>query len=157
MARKPVHDPTEWFTAARAARLSDLTFAMVNYLSRAHIIEPSCSCKRGHGRKRHYSFGDVVALRLVKQLSATGVRPLRLQKALRGFRKFHEQITPTTLPASHVVTDGVDLYLRNDADSIERIFDGQFAFAFVVELAPLQAEVAKRLKRYAGSDRYTSK
>lgn len=62
-------------------------------------------------------------------------------------RRFHPAITLTSLPASHIVTDGAELFLRNDGDSIERVFDGQFAFAFVVELAPLQAEVARRLKR----------
>jgi hypothetical protein len=89
-----------------------------------------------------YSFGDVVALRLVAKLSSAGVSVLRLRKALAGLRKLHPEITLTSLPASHVVTDGRDLYLRRRGDSLERALDGQFAFAFVVELAPLRDEVA---------------
>ena len=151
--RPVAHDPAEWFAASRAARLSQLSLAMVNYLCRAGVVEPSCSCPRGHGTPRHYSFGDVVALRLVAKLSKNGVRPLRLKKAMEGLRRFHPEITLSSLPASHIVTNGSELYLRQGDETVERAFDGQFAFAFVVELAQLQREVAQRL----GSKRPTDK
>lgn len=122
---------------------------MVNYLCRTHVVEPSCTCKRGHGRARHYSFGDVIALRLIAKLSQTGVQPLRLRAAMQGIRQFHPQITLTSLPARYVVTDGADLYLRSENDAVERMRDGQMAFAFVVELAQLQAEVVAALNQAA--------
>lgn len=146
---KSPHDPSEWFPAARAARLSGLTGAMVNYLCRSNIVEPSCTCPRGYGIPRHYSFGDLVALRLVARLSAAGVSPLRLRKAMVGLRKFHPAITLKSLPARHVVTDGVHLYLRQEGDSLERLGDGQMAFAFVIELAQLRDEVAAALAKAA--------
>lgn len=146
-APKNPHDPSEWHTAATAAHLSGLSMAMVNYLCREGIVEPSCSCRRGHGTKRHYSFGDVVALRLVSRLSIAGVSPTRLRAALKGLRKHHPNITLTSLPASHIATDGKNLVLCRPGQSIERLVDGQMAFAFVVDLAPLQAEVARALKR----------
>jgi len=65
-----------------------------------------------------------------------------MKKALQGLRKHHPEITLTSLPASHVVTNGKDLYLYQEGQPVERAFDGQFAFAFVVELATLQREVA---------------
>jgi hypothetical protein len=121
---------------------------MVNYLCREGIIEPSCSCPRGHGTKRHYSsFGDIVALRSVRHLSKAGVSPTRLRGALKSLRKHHPEITLTSLPASHVATDGKHLVLCRPGQSIERLVDGQMAFAFVVDLAPLQAEVARKLNR----------
>jgi hypothetical protein len=122
---------------------------MVNYLCREHLIEPSCSCKRGHGASRHYSFGDMVALRLVAKLSATGVQPTRLRRALLSLRQLHPQITLTSLPASHIVTDGEHLYLRQDGDTLERLADGQLAFAFVIELVQLQRDVANALAQRA--------
>jgi hypothetical protein len=136
-----------WYGASQAARVSGLAMAMVNYLCRSRIVEPSCSCTRGHGTPRHYSFGDLVALRLVAHLSQAGVRPLRLRNALQALRKHHPSITLTTLPARHIVTDGVHLYLRQEGEALERIADGQLAFAFVVELGWLQAEVARGLRR----------
>jgi len=126
--------------------LSGLSQAMVNYLCRMQLVEPSCSCKRGHGVPRHYSFGDVVALRLVARLSKIGISPLRLRKGLEYLRQYQPGITLTSRPASHLVTDGQYIYLRNKEDSLERATDGQYAFAFVIELAQIQGEVAKRLE-----------
>lgn len=143
--KKLKHPLDGWFGATEAARLANLSLDMVNYLYRHEIVKPSCNCKRGHGRARHYSFGDVVALSLVSKLSALGISPLRLKKGLRGLRRLHPEITLTSLPASHIVTDGRDLYLREGNESIERIFDGQLTFAFVIELAQIQTEVTNKL------------
>ena len=142
-----IHNPGEWFAAARAAELSGLSVAMVNYLCRIGVVEPTCACQRGHGRARHYSFGDIVALRVVDRLSKSGVQPLRLKKAMRGMRKFHPEITAKSLPASHFVTNGRDVYLHRNGESPERVFDGQFAFAFVIELYPIQRDVVQLLNK----------
>ena len=137
----PERKPAEHFSAGQAAHLSGLSSAMVNYLCRNDVVVPSGGAQRGHGRARRYTFGDVVALKLVAKLSATGVSPLRLRDGLLGLRKHHPEITLTSLPASHVVTNGAELYLRQEGKTIERAFDGQFAFAFVVELENLRREV----------------
>jgi hypothetical protein len=65
---------------------------------------------------------------------------------MAGLRRLHPEITLTSLPASHVVTNGVDIYLHRRGEPVERAFDGQFSFAFVIELAQLQREVAKTLR-----------
>ena len=142
--RKPLHGEG-WYGASQAARLAGLTVVMVNYLCRTGLVQPSCSCPRGRGKTRHYSFGDVVALRLIERLSRTGVQPTRLRAALQSLRELHPQITLTSLPAKYVVTDGVDLFLRNDGDGVERMRDGQMAFAFLVELEQLASEVKAAL------------
>jgi len=151
MAKKmgpPVHGDG-WYGAKQAARLTGLSLAMVNYLCRTEVVVPTCSCKRGHGSPRHYSFGDLVALRLIAHLSKTGVQPLRLKKAMQALRKYHPEITLTSLPARQIVTDGVNLYLRGNGAALERIDDGQMAFSFVVELAHLQSEVTAALRKAA--------
>ena len=80
-------------------------------------------------------------------MSKVGASPMRLKAALKGLRKHHPEITLTSLPASHIATDGKHLMLCGQGDLVERLVDGQMAFAFVIELAPLQAEVARKLKR----------
>ncbi|MFW2355953.1 MerR family transcriptional regulator [Hydrogenophaga sp.] len=144
-ARQSPHPSSEWFDTPQAARLAGLTKAMLNYLCRTGLVEPSCDCSRGHGRARHYSFGDVVALRLVARLAAAGISPLRLRKGLEYLRTYHSDITLTSLPASHLVTDGEFLYLKEGHDPLERALDGQYAFAFVVELEQIRREVVERL------------
>lgn len=119
---------------------------MVNYLCRTGVVEPGTKQSRGHGCRRLYTFGDVVALRLVAKLLKNGISALRLKVAMKGLRKFHPEITLTSLPADRVVTDGKDIFLHSDGENVERAFDGQLSFAFVIELQQLQAEVAALLK-----------
>jgi len=145
MTGSPITKIAESFTAAQAAALAGLSRSMLNYLCREKIVVPTKMPSRGHGAARGYSFGDVVALRLVTRLSAAGVSVLRLRKAMLRLRKLHPEITLTSLPGSHIVTDGRDMYIKRDGESLERAMDGQFAFAFVVELAPLRDEVAQNL------------
>lgn len=147
MARRSadlVHGPG-WYGAAQAARLTGLSLAMVNYLCRTKIIEPSCSCRRGHGSQRHYAFGDLIALRLVARLSRAGISPLRLRKGLQYLKAYQPDITVTAAPASHIVTDGQFIYLRNGSDALERATDGQYAFAFVIEIDQVRREVVDKM------------
>lgn len=144
-SKDSAHDPAEWFSASRAARLAGLSHAMVNYLCRTSVVSPSCNCPRGRGVPRHYSFGDVVALRLVAKLSKAGISPLRLRKGLESLRAYHPQITLSSLPATHLVTDGQSIFLRSANHSLERATDGQYAFAFVVELEHMRQEVVNRM------------
>ncbi len=76
-------------------------------------------------------------------------QPLPLKKAMQALRKYHPEITLTSLPARQIVTDGVNLYLRGNGAALERIDDGQMAFSFVVELAHLQSEVTAALRKAA--------
>ena len=139
-----------WFTAGSAAALSGLSLAMVNYLCRTDVVVPSGNEGiRGRGTRRRYSFGDVVALRLVARLSARGVQPLRVARSLKALRRLHPEITLTSLPATHVVTDGEHLYLRRPGDPLERALDGQMTFAFIFELSDLQREIASQITRPA--------
>lgn len=142
----------EWYTADQAAEYTDVSRAMVNYLCRAGLIVPTASSpqkRRGRGALRCYSFGDLVALKLVGKLCTAGVSPLRLKLGLVSLRKYHPEITLTHLPASHVATDGKDIYLRNGSDALERIVDGQLSFAFVVELKQIQKEILRKLRKSA--------
>ena len=150
MKAEKAHPEGGWFDAAKAASITGHTLAMLNYLCRTGVIEPTCSCARGYGRARHYSFGDLVALRLVLRLSAYGVSPLKLRHSLRSLRERHPEITLTSLPASHIVTDGKRLFLRKEGETLEQLLDGQLAFAFVIELPKLRTDVTDEIKRLAG-------
>jgi hypothetical protein len=68
-----------------------------------------------------------------------------MRRAIERLRAAKPPITLTTLPASHIVTDGTDLFLRRAGESLERLIDGQLVFGFVVELKQLQSEVAQAL------------
>jgi hypothetical protein len=80
-------------------------------------------------------------LRAIAKLLKNGVSVSRLKVALAALREHHREITPTSLPAALLVTDGHEVYLRRSRDALEGLNRGQFAFAFIVELAVIQREV----------------
>ena len=125
-----------------AAKLSGLTVTMVNYLGRTDVLVPSRPKERKRGRARRYILGDVVMLRILASLLKSGISVDRLKKGLKTFRKYHPKITPKSLPAKYLVTDGIKVYLRHKNQILETLDDkGQMAFAFVVEIERVRADV----------------
>ena len=125
-----------------AAKLSGLPVTMVNYLGRTDVLVPSRHKKRKRGRARRYTLGDVVMLRILATLLTYGISVARLKKGLKSFRKYHPEITPTSLPARYLVTDGIRVYLWHENQALETLDDkGQMAFAFVLEIEQARAAV----------------
>ena len=135
----------DWFSAAQATVRAGISPSMLNYLCREKIVVPTGLPRCGHGARRAYTFADVVAMRLVSWLSYVGFSILRLRKGTLRLRALHPEITLASLLGSHIVTDGRDIYIQQDGDSIERAMDGQFAFALAVKLAHLRDEVTKKV------------
>lgn len=141
MGKKPIN-LFEDVDIKGAARLSGLTIMMVSYLDRSDVLVPTWPKERGHGRKRRYTFGDVVMLRILASLLKSGISVARLKNALIAFRKHHPEITPKSLPSRYLVSDGIRVYLRNKKEVFETLDDeGQMTFAFVVELYRIRREV----------------
>ena len=132
------------FTIRQAAELSKLSPTMVDYLCRQEVLVPSHPKSRARGRQRQYLFGDVVMLCVIATLLDAGISVKRLKEGLRRLRRYHKEITATSLPAEYLVTDGTRVYLRKNSATLEALDDsGQYNFAFVVELTRIQADLSK--------------
>ena len=129
-----------------AARLARLSREMVDYLCRTEVLIPTVPGARGRGRRRLYSFGDIVMLRALAKLLERGVSVKALRHSLQALRQHHKDITPTSLPAAMLFTDGRVIYFGTKKEVLEELVSGQFAFAFVLELRGLQREVEKASK-----------
>ena len=138
------------FQISEAARLSGLKRPMLDYLCRQGILEPSLPKRRGRGRRRLYTFGDVVMLRVLAKLLESGISVMRLKQALLALRRHHPEITPTSLPSRYLVTNGQYAFLRRSETTLETLDEGgQMAFAFVIELETVRDEVAEEAERMA--------
>ena len=139
----------ECYTIAQAARLSGLKTPMLDYLCRTDTVVPTGGDSRpGRGNPRLYSFGDVVVLRATAKLLSCGITVSRLRRGLRRLREQHSQITRTSLPGKYLVTDGKSVYFVDATGNLENLnANGQFAFAFVLELEGIRDEVASRNKQ----------
>lgn len=144
MSRTKVPDQ---ITVRRAAALSGLTPYTVDYLCRSRTLVPSGSAiKPGRGKRRNYTFGDVVILRALAVLLKQGLSVYRLREALQHLRSRHPEITPKSLPGKFLVTDGIEVFFRRNG-SIENLNRrGQLAFGFVLELNRLRRDVMKKAK-----------
>lgn len=135
-----------WFTTAQAAHVAGLSVHMVNYLCRTAIVRPGALPKRGHGRIRRFGYDDVLLLRVLAKLLENGISVLKLKRGLQVLAK-RGQLT-TALSSRFLVTDGRALYLLQKG-LVESLETGQLAFAFVLELNSLRAEVNRRVSRLA--------
>ena len=129
----------DWFSVKRAAHLSEMTTAMVNYLCRYDLVTPSIGSKRGRGTSRKYSYSDLVLLRVISKLLANGISVLKLKKSLKALRARGAN-TRSLLKERYVVTNGFDIYFQNES-VIEMLDSGQMVFAFVLELQKIRDEV----------------
>jgi DNA-binding transcriptional MerR regulator len=137
----------ESFQAAQAARLAGLTVDMVNYLCRSGIVVPSLGA-RGRGRRRLFSFADVLFLRIVAKLLENGISVLRLKKAFNGMRARGREYSTDMLSKRFLVIDGHDVFVQ-DGELLERLESGQMAFAFVLELGSLRRQLSGDVAKYA--------
>ena len=128
------------FEIDNAAKLSGLSTSMVDYLCRTKIVVPATG-KRGRGRKRQYTFAEVVVLRAINKLLKAGVDVCKLGKALKALRKYHPEITPDTLPSMYLITDGEEVFFRQKDDVVECLISGQLSFLFVIEIAKIRNEI----------------
>lgn len=89
-------------------------------------------------------------LRVLAGLLRSGISVARLKRSLEALRKFHPEITPTSLPSRYLVTDGQRVFLRNKANALETLDrNGQLVFAFVIELRSVRDEVARQIRNAA--------
>jgi DNA-binding transcriptional MerR regulator len=112
------------------------------------MLVPTGPFKRARGKTRLYSFGDLVVLKAIAALLKNGVSVLRMKAALEGLRPMHAHITKKGLPASLLFTDGQDVLFLEGRDVLRDLNTGQYAFAFVLDLAHIQQEVVKKSEKY---------
>ena len=61
------------FTAGQAAKVTGLKYATVDYWDRSGFLSPSVAGAQGKGSDRVYSFQDLIALRVARQLREAGI------------------------------------------------------------------------------------
>jgi DNA-binding transcriptional MerR regulator len=134
------------FTVKQAAKIAGLSVAMVNYLGRVGIAVPSQPEHAGRGRRRRYTFGEILFLKAVARLLAAGVSVKRLKESFGDLNAKLREIGPVPAVMGHLVTDGDRIYLQETSIKIEDLTSGQKCFAFLIELAPIQREVADEIQ-----------
>jgi len=82
------------FTADRAHALTGLSLRQLQYWDEKGFISPGLTARKGRGRKRLYSFRDLVSLRVAGQLRALGISLQQIRKVHAYLRKldYHQPL-----------------------------------------------------------------
>jgi DNA-binding transcriptional MerR regulator len=117
------------FTAAQASRLTGTTASQVAYWARTGLVVPE-------GRPARYTFRDLVALRVVGALLASGLAPVRVRRAVRHLLEAGEDVA-----GLRIVTDGDRVWAcHDDGQILDALAHGQLALFVAVDA--YAAEVA---------------
>jgi len=119
----------EGFTAAQACRLTGCTPHQLRYWDKVGLVEPSIQTTDGRpGRRRIYSFRDLVGLRVVKSMLDNGLSIQRVRRAWDYLRRTGDM--DEHLANVKLVTDGHSIFAvaHDEAELLDGLRQGQLAF-----------------------------
>lgn len=127
-----------------AAKLSGLSAHMLVYLIRNDILVPSGNGHAARGRKRLYTFSDVIFLKLIADLLVKGIEVKRLNAALKRAKiDVDTWIDIRKAPRGLLVTDGTEVYVHRNGRLESKTKNRQFVFAFMLDIAELHHSISK--------------
>ena len=122
------------FTTSQVEKLSGVNQKVLHYWDKSGFLSPSLVQAQGAGSRRVYSFQDLVAIRMARELRDAGISLQGLRKSVEFLRNLESVEQP--LAETFLVTDGKDIYLKR-GDAVMSVLrqSGQGCFYFVVDLS----------------------
>lgn len=121
--------------------------AMLDYLERTGVFIPQKKRPKNRGRKRQYSFRDVLVLKTIAVLLRNGASVSALKDALEGLQRLNWRAEETVLedkagPLKHLIVSSGRIYFARNRDELVDLAAGnQLAFSFVIDLEKLHTEL----------------
>jgi tetratricopeptide (TPR) repeat protein len=134
-SREPV---TDLFTRREVAKLLDVSETRLRSLDRAKVVSPSGQ----RGRRRAYTFQDLIALRATRELLRHRIRLRDVARAIGALRQTLPRIT-RPLQELRIVGDGRRVIVRSDRGIFEPL-TGQMVLNF--EVQSLRDDVVRMLR-----------
>jgi DNA-binding transcriptional MerR regulator len=124
------------FSGPMVCRLTGVTYRQLDYWARTDLVTPSIAAATGSGSKRLYSYRDVLEVKVIKSLLASGLSLSRARQAVECLRQdLGEDLASTSL----VLTDAGSVLARSDGDLVDLLRGGQGVF----NIFPLAGVVAE--------------
>jgi DNA-binding transcriptional MerR regulator len=134
------------FTTEIAAKLAGVTRATLENWDRSGFLSPSVPAKR-RGVSREYSFRDVVAIRVARELKQEGIPLQALRKVVAYLCARRTGLTPSdALASTSLISDGRDVYeIEGDVSTSTLRRPGQ-RMLLMVPLGELVAELQAKAR-----------
>lgn len=143
------------FTAAEVARLAGFkTVLMLNYLERSGTFTRQYDGPAHHGKRRVYTFRDIIILRAINRLLQLGARPKRIVEAMATFSEVAglpqdiDALAEFARKSSLFVVTSDNVIYCEPEDLVDLSAKGQLAFSFMVDNSAALTPVADAIVRY---------
>ena len=134
------------FSTGEAVRITGVSFRNIDYWARTKFIVPSVKEARGTGTERKYSFSDLLALRVARELREAGISTQRLRRVVDFLHK--QKGLPNPLAECHLLVTGNDVQVATSPQKIMSVLQmpGQTSFVFVFDLARTVEEMQQEIE-----------
>ena len=134
------------FSTGDAVRITGVSFRNIDYWARTKFIVPSIADAKGTGTERRYSFSDLLALRVARELREAGISTQSLRRVVDFLRTRKGLRNP--LAECHLIVTGSDVQVATSREKIMSALlrPGQTSFAFVFDLARTVDEMKQEIE-----------
>lgn len=127
----------EGFSAPQACRLVGISYRQIDYWARTGLLRPSLAEAKGSGRRRRYSYRDLVQLKVIRRLLDAGVGLVKIRRVVAFL---DGQLGEDLASASLVLNGGESLLVHHEGELVDALRHGQGVLS-VVALGALSAEL----------------
>lgn len=133
------------FAVHEAVVLTGFSKYMLDYLARDDIYRPSGSKYGRSGKRRLYTYGDVVLLRALHKICSGKGEILHLGKSLNEYRTKFGPLTADSLRKKLLVAQGDKLCFCDTRGEAVELLSGQMTLSFVLDFSQVRREVASNV------------
>jgi DNA-binding transcriptional MerR regulator len=134
------------FSTGDAVRITGVSFRNIDYWARTKFIVPSVAEAKGTGTERRYSFSDLLALRVARELREAGVSTQSLRRVVEFLHTRKGLTNP--LAECRLIVTGADVQIAHSSQKIMSVLrtPGQTSFAFIFDLARTVGEMKEEME-----------
>ena len=123
-----------------------MSFRNIDHWARTKFIVPSVAEANGTGTERRYSFADLVALRVARELREAGISTQSLRRVVDFVRARKSFTNP--LAECRMIVTGADVQVATSPQKIMSVLrrPGQTSFAFVFDLSRTVGEMKQEIE-----------
>ena len=105
---------TNGFSGRQTAEIVGITYRQLDYWARTDLVRPSLVDANGSGSRRRYAYGDLLELKIIKQLLDAGIS---LPAVRSAFGYLRDQLG-SDIASAHIVLSGSSAVLVRDGEEL---------------------------------------
>lgn len=128
------------FSGSQTAAIVGISYRQLDYWARTDLVRPGISDAQGSGSRRHYSYRNLLELRMIKSLLDAGIK----LEAIREVFRFLRANSDEAITSAHLVISGSSVVLCRGEDLVDVVRRGQGVLN-LLPLAQVKEQVDGRL------------